>query len=1333
MVCRPAKVPKGREKLGNKADRATNPFSAFLFMGKRLAFLLITGLAAGMTRATEYEDIEIVQADEKGIVFEYRPVNVRLEVAQATDSAAGRMVQRLAIGNCARTVAAGNYDLPVRIVLVGIPADARPEVVAFASGDNSFSVTSAAMNGRMVDRGKLIAQENYALDEEKAGEEKRVVSDRPFWIGNQRVLRLKLFPVRYDEAAKVYRVVERLRVEVRLNSLLNFVSSSMPNRWEKVLRNGLLNYEKAKAFRSQPERNGKLAKAAAFSSPFSQSPNWVKVTFSENGIYRIDRNMLSATGVLVSSIDPRTIRMFCQGGRVLPAFNYVPRPAWRELAIEVTGEQDGSFDANDEIHFYGWGVEGWDRDSTFNNFQFAKNNYTTTQVFWLSWGGSFSGPAYRMGMVVTPVGATDTVASFPARLRLEQDRFLAVDNGSEINDYFNWYGGRGSSQTYFFTLPDVVSDVDTVKVKHLSGGITLRVNGVPASSIGSSSGLTLFQTGALKTGLNGVDLTLATTGSGFNHFNFLEAHYNRAPVYSAPLMEFETPLAPGLVEFQISGTPANFVLWSIYDRFAPAFMQVSRNSSGVLSFVDDASVKRSYVLTSTADLKRPTLSRQLPVDLTGPNQGEFILIAPAAFRTALSSYAAHRASYSGMSVEQVDVEQIYNNFSGGLPDPIAIRDFLKFTRENWSDPKPRYVLLVGDATYDFRNIMGTGAVNYIPPFIVEQAFDASSNSDEGFLYFGNPGILDSADQFLDMTIARWPVKNVSELEVIANKIQRYETSPEYGVWRNRVTLVADDEFGLFATEGFHTTQAEELDTLYIPRRFDRKKVYLFDYPFDGLRHKPEAEEAIVRAWNEGHLLIDYIGHGNPNVWAHERVLKREEDLPRLANGSKLPLVYAASCNINTFVEPRADGMGEDLIKNPNGGAVAVIAAVRVVFAGANTDLNNKVFDLLFNSGSFSVGEAFYLAKLLRQPNTNDRRYLLFGDPAMHLAQPSYNIRLSAPGSLSALGVAVVSGAVTGTVGDTLSGFNGTVGLSVFDGMRFKSHPLAGAPEITVPYQLPGNIIYRGEAPVSAGRFQITFVVPKDISYGDSTGRISAYAWNASGDAVGYRELIALSGSAVASNDTMGPKIVVLTTGGAAVQPEDAVSVGISLSVKLEDSSGINITGDPAHTISVDFDFPSGPSFDLTQAFRYESGSFSSGQAAFNLPQLTAGRHTLRVKAWDGANNSAVLEMPIELVSAGKLKLTQVLNYPNPMKEKTNFCYILSAPADEVVIDIYSLAGRLMRTIRATFVRAGYNFDTTWDGRDNDGDRVASGVYVYKICARQASKETEEFGKLVVMR
>ncbi len=1307
----------------------------------RTIVTIVTLLLAPGAWAGEYDDVEIVRMDDRGIVFEYRPVDVRLELsgaARASDGGSARHgnLKCLFIDNCARTAGEGNFDLPVRVVLLGIPADAKPEVNAWVDGETIVSGGSAAVIEQSLPGLGQSASE-FAL-KEKSEVEKRVAIENPFWIGNQRVLRIKVFPANYDISTKQYRVAGKLQVEVRFNSSGHLASSLTANAWDKVLKKGLLNYEQAKEFRTEPQESGKLAKAIAFSSPFDSSTNWVKLTFQENGIYKIDRAMLSAAGVPVSTIGPQTFRIFSMGGRALPAFNNVPRPAWQEHSIEVTGEQDGIFDTGDEIHFYGWAVVGWDYDTLSATFKFVKNNYTTSQVFWLTWGGSFGNAPLRIARSFV-VGSGSPVTSFPAHYRFEQDRFLAVDRFSEINDYYTWYGGKGNSQTYFFNLPGLVSNPDTIIVGHLSGGVSLLVNNSFATTNNPILQPAAFITSALKAGLNRVDLGVTTNGSGLNHFDYLEIFYNRLPVYTPPFMEFETPNISGLVEFQISSTPVNFVCWGISNRFRPGVVQATRNSSGVLSLVDDASIKRSYILTSIADFKRPTLSRESPVDLmTGPNQGEFVLIAPTLFQPALSIYAAHRADSSGVTVKQVDVEQIYNNFSGGLPDPVAIRDFLKFARENWGNPKPRYVLLAGDGTYDFRNIEGTGAVNYVPPFIVDQAFDASSNSDEGYLYFGNPGFLDSADQTLDMTVARWPVKNVSELQVVADKIMRYESSPEYGVWRNRVTLVADDEFGTFDNEGFHTASSEQLASRYTPRRFDQKKIYLFDYPFNGLREKPEAEQAILRAWNEGQLLINYVGHGSPNLWAHEHVLKREEDVPQMVNSNRLPLVYAASCNINSFVEPLSEGMGEDLLKSPAGGAVAVIAAVRVVFAGPNNDLNDSTFNLLLGSDSLSIGEAFYLAKLLRQPNGNDRRFLLFGDPAMHLARPTYNICLTAPDTLSALTVATVSGEVTaGKVTDTactagvpLSSFNGTVKLSVFDGLRSKSHPLVPTP---LSYSLPGNMIYRGDAQATNGRFSFSFIVPKDISYGSKTGKISVYAFDATGDAVGFKDSMALGGSVAVTTDTVGPKISVTVVGGGSVGAGDVISVGVNLSVKLEDSSGINITGEPAHSITAEFDFPSGLTLDITSSFRYEQRSFSSGEAFFTVPAVSTGRHALRIKAWDSANNSSVLEFPIEVAASGKLLLSNVLNYPNPMKDKTNFCYTLSAPADEVMIEIFSEAGRSIKTIRSASVKAGYNFQTEWNGRDNDGDVVASGIYLYKVWARQASKEAEEFGKIVVMR
>jgi len=1298
-------------------------------MGMRTIITIVTLLLAQGAWAGEYDDVVIVRMDDRGIVFEYRPVDVRLELsgaAPASDGGSARHgnLKYLAIGNCARTAGQGNFDLPVRVVLLGIPAVAKPEVNAWVDGETIVSGGSAAVIEQSLPGLGQSASE-FAL-KEKSEVEKRVAIENPFWIGNQRVLRIKVFPANYDISTEQYRVAGKLQVEVKFNSSDHLASSSMANAWDKVLKNGLLNYEEAKGFRNEPQESGKLSKPTPSYSPFSQSSNWVKVTFQENGIYKIDRAMLAALVVPISTIDPQTFRIFSMGGRALPAFNNVPRPAWQEHSIEVTGEQDGIFDTGDEIHFYGWAVEGWDYDTLSGSFKFTKNVYTTTQAFWLTWGGSFGNAPLRIATYVV-LGSGPAVTSFPARFRFEQDRFLAVDKGSEINDYYTWYGGKGTSQTYFFNLPDLVSNPDTIMVGHLSGGVSLSVN----SSFATTSKPATFITSALKAGLNRVDLGITTNGSGLNHFDYLEIFYNRLPIFSSPLLEFETPVSSGIVTFQIRNSPVKTWLWLVTNRFSPTGMSGTRDATGVFSFNVDATKKHFFILASGSDIKRPTLSQVAPVVLTGFNQGEFIFIAPASFQSTLSSYVAHRAAFSGVTVKQVDVEQIYNNFSGGLPDPVAIRDFLKFARENWGNPKPRYVLLAGDGTYDFRNIEGTGAANYVPPFIVDQAFDASSNSDEGYLYFRNPGFLDSSDQVLDMTIARWPVKNVSELQVVADKIMRYESSPEYGVWRNRITLVADDEFGAFDNEGFHTFSSEQLASRHTPRRLDQKKIYLFDYPFNGLREKPEAEQAILRAWNEGQLIINYVGHGSPNLWAHEHVLKREEDVPQMVNTNRLPLVYAASCNINSFVEPLSEGMGEDLLKSPAGGAVAVIASVRIVFAGPNNDLNDKVFDLLLGTDSLSIGEAFYLAKLLRQPNGNDRRFLLFGDPAMHIAFPKYNVRLTAiPDSLSALSVAAVSGEVTDRSGIRLNSFNGNVTLMAFDGLRFKSHPLDPAPQ---PYSLPGNMIYRGEAQAANGRFSFSFVVPKDISYGSKTGKISVYAFDATGDAVGFKDSMALGGSVAVTTDTVGPKISLAVVGGGSVGAGDVISVGVNLSVKLEDSSGINITGEPAHSITAEFDFPSGPTFDITSSFRYEQQSFSRGEAFFTVPAVSTGRHTLRIKAWDSANNSSVLEFPIEVAASGKLLLSNVLNYPNPMKDKTNFCYTLSAPADEVMIEIFSEAGRLIKTIRSASVKAGYNFQTEWNGRDNDGDAVASGIYLYKVCARQASKEVEDFGKIVVMR
>ncbi|MCX6833527.1 MAG: C25 family cysteine peptidase, partial [candidate division Zixibacteria bacterium] len=403
---------------------------------------------------------------------------------------------------------------------------------------------------------------------------------------------------------------------------------------------------------------------------------------------------------------------------------------------------------------------------------------------------------------------------------------------------------------------------------------------------------------------------------------------------------------------------------------------------------------REFALVNASAMAKPFSIAATQIDdiRSTANAADLIIVTHDNFYSQALDFAAYRQSRDGIRVRVVKVSDVYAQFSGGMVDPIAIRDFLRYAFGNWSGAKPSFCLLAGDGVYDLRNNLRTNAVSYIPPFIVE---NDSTISDENYCYFGQLFDLDSdnsdpADRGVDMVIARWPVKTVAEFQTVAEKIKSYDTGSNAGTWRNLITLIADDQnHPSSGPEIGHTIDSETLARGSIPGKFDLDKIYGIEYPYGSAGEKPEMREAIVRSINSGTLLVNYIGHGNPNVWADEHVFRRLQDIPRLTNSDRLPLIFNASCSIGFFDDPVSEGMAEDFLRYAGGGAVGTVSATRQVFSRPNADFNQQAFTQLFGGKNYTIAEAVFVAKLLRQgsggTDDNDRKYIYIGDPLTRLA------------------------------------------------------------------------------------------------------------------------------------------------------------------------------------------------------------------------------------------------------------------------------------------------------------------------------------------------------------
>jgi hypothetical protein len=1115
--------------------------------------------------------------------------------------------------------------------------------------------------------------------------------------------------------------------------------------------------------RSWPVLIGNSVRAAQ-DGPFSSGSNWYKVEVAQTGLHRITGAELQAAGISLNNLASSSVRMLNGGGVPLPQIATTAGPFLQEISLRIEDGGDGFVGASDRIYFYGEGVDRWTVDESGTQL-FVNNVYTDRNVYWLTVDDNLPGAAARMSSITAaPVNTPDTtITTFTRRIRSEQDKLLLEETGGHIDSYYQWYWSDQTNLSFSVpTIGYVSGDTATiVAYTYTDTGdsqTTLFLNGLSIPSYTCNAFNCGFKTTSLTGGLDMFAFDMQRNPlADVPYFDYMELSYTSRLLPVADKLDLILASINALAEIEVQDNFSTepWVL-DIADPFHPVILTGAVRGGTTLRFQTDLESpgRNRFLLSTPAVAYAPVAIRSEAVtDLYGQTQqADMILVTPRVFSDDLDEYIDYRTA-QGATIKVVTVEDIMDNFGFGLTDPGAIRDYLKFAYETFAAPAPSGVLFVGDANYDYLDRLATGQPNFVPSYIhsLPSSFDLTY-SDDNYVYFGDYGILDadtswdssavSYDRGFDMMAARWPVKSVSEINSIVDKIKRYDAESSFGPWRNRITYVADDEFNPDREgflEQFHVTQAETLSVWHTPNHFDKQKIYLWDFA-KANNVKPECNDAIVSAINAGTLLINYVGHGNPDVWAHERVFTRQSDLPRLSNRTELPLFVAASCAIGFFDDPMREGMAEDLLAMSGGGAIGVVSATRLVYSFDNAQFNQQVFDVLLDNEDLSICESVYLAKLLKQYGNrtfprrqdNDRAYAFFGDPFTRLAEPRYRIAFSeAPDSLAALARSQVRGRVVDRQGQPVLSA-GSVTISVYDSDRLRNYLLDNGSD-TVSYAVTGASMYRGSASVTNGEFAFEFVTPLDIGIGGAGARISVYGIVDTIDAIGLVDSLPVSSVVTPTTDSVGPSITVAVAGRGNLGNGDLVTRQDELVVTLADSSGINLATGLGHGITLEIDGETQSIRSVTELFSYQQDEFTTGSLALAASELEPGQHTLKFKAWDNANNSSTVSLSIEVATGASLAIQDLLNYPNPMADSTTFFFELTQAVSRFDLDIFTLSGRKIKSFRRLGIPVG-SHQIVWNGRDADGDRVATGVYIFKASAQSASggDAVESFGKVVVV-
>jgi len=1156
----------------------------------------------------------------------------------------------------------------------------------------------------------------------------------PGLIRRQRVVSVTVYPFQIDPVTMSVTYFSEASIEVIIAGSPPGESGIDPrvSAFDDLYRTSVINPENSRKW-LKPMKPGKPGL-----SVFQTGEEWVKIIIREEGLYRVTYHDLFELGLDPASIDPTGFQVYYMGGQELPADISVERPEMREVAIKVTGDSDGTFDSGDMVVFYGQSLSRW-----ISRDEYHSHRYTDENAYWLTWGNPQAAPLRMSTTDVTPTGSGQAVSTTRKRGHFEQNTEYVSDEEEgyqSVPDDWIWEEISGTpgvqeSEDFNFNMNYLAgAGTDSIRVeiygvpKFTAHKVQLSVNGRMIYEIEFTSRFAHrtpwipLGAGDLRNGVNTLAVTLPKDEPALDedaiYFGWFEVNTVNRLEGSGSGYIFEGHAGEGesLYELRVPSL-SNPLAFDITDPYSPRELVGFVSEGDSLFFkTADSSPPATFAVLDRSLLKLPSsIAIKGILGLKNAGMGaDYVIITGNELISQAQRLAEFRRENNGFSTEVVSTEDIYEEFSGGLMDVTAIRDFLAWTFENW-DPAPEWAVLFGDGHLDYKGYttFGSSKPNIVPPYVYRDL------AIEDWFVRLDPGY----DP--DMFYGRIPVQNEEQAKVAVDKIIKYEREPEQGAWRSRVLITSDDCFRNRDCETLpHTGQSEDVDKRITPE-FKRVKVYLIDYPFDppetGL-YKPAGTQELIKQWNNGAILVNYVGHGSYNRWAHEKIFYGPTDMSLLNNGRRLPLVIAASCSIGHFDHFLFDSMVEDFMVEPGRGAIASFAATRVTYPDPNREMNNAIVDTLFREpyNAPYLGVAAVRAKI-EITGGNSRRYTLFGDPATRFAFPNRPIiSTAAPDTLAPLGKASYSAEVTDG-GVRYTTFNGYAQVDVFAPERRKYADECDC--VTTSYWDTGTRLFSGSVPVSGGTMDAAFVVPGNIPLSlpadtlyTKNSRIYVYAWDAEGDAFGVVDSIPLSQVSVETGDTVPPALVVSFMGNALAGGE-VVPTGASLDVQVSDPSGINLTDAPGFQILAEGD--EGGSFRtvISDAFKYDIGSYTTGSARFVVPDIPAGSHMLSFRATDNALNTARESVNISVIEEGDLHIENALLYPNPFSSSCHLTFDLTTPA-MVTVKIFTTGGRLIKTLRYSG-NAGFN-TITWDGTDHKGDGIANGAYLIKVIAGSLS-------------
>lgn len=1080
---------------------------------------------------------------------------------------------------------------------------------------------------------------------------------------------------------------------------------------------------------------------------------WVKISVPGSGVCRMSFSELQAAG-----LNPQQLRVYGYGGAMLTQdFSKKKIDDLPQVPVYIGA---------DYVLFWVQGPISWSHNGT--RYVHTRNPYSDTGCYFLT---------DNVGSLLAPVaaeavsGEAEEITEYLNLQVHELDSLNLINRANGLagggREFYGEQFSPGYSRSFSFSTLDAIETENATAYidlaafsKVANSTFTASFNGVAAQTSSIPFVSPSYHYGYGERGFvtatspaksaQKVQLSFKNSSAdGIGWLNYIELITPCKLRMSGDwivIRDGKTSSTP--FSYSLANAGSNVQIWDITDLSAIRRMPTSQGDSYLRWTGSSADGPHTYVAVNTQGsnfVKATVVGDVGNQNLHKLRNIDYVIICPEGYEAASRQLAQAHEKKQSITWAVVTDKQVYNEFSSGTPDASAYRWLMKmlYDRGNESGTKPRWLLLMGDGTFDNRKLLALSGQNTLLTYQAANSTDEveAYASDD---YFGwlddNEGTQDEK-ALMDIGVGRLPVNTPEEAQQVVNKLVRYMENTQHGKWKQQILYLADD-----GDSGGHTITAEgSAERLRLKNLdFIVNKVYLDAYPQEvnaSGESYPLAKNRVTNLLRNGVLYFNYSGHGGYNSITNESVLDIK-DIEKMSN-QNLAFWMFATCNFAQF-DAGQRSAAEEAVLNPNGGAVGVLSADRTVYATHNTEINRNFSDTLFGHKNLyhydmTLGEATAIGKnRTRNDEGNKLAYVLLGDPAIRLNYPTdYQVEtVTKIDTLNALSIQQVEGRIIDEDKQLVADFNGKMEFTVYDKMQVittRDNDAEEGKEQVLSYNDYPNILFSGKTDVKDGTFRFTFMTPKDIRYNYGKGRIVYYAHDDTynEDAVGhYHELVIGGTGSVVQNDTTGPEMTIYLNSPAFIDGSKTYATP-RFFAELYDQHGINTVGSGiGHDLLLIVDDNPNTTYSLNEYFTAEKDSYQAGQVNYLLTQLADGPHRLTFRAWDLMNNSTTKSLNFIVESGLDPTIYKVTSYPNPVQQSgvMNLAVLYDQPDELLTTEVYlyNLSGQMI-----------------WSHTQNNPDQVQinlaelgmqPGVYMYNVRIKSAtSKYSTCSGKIIVTK